>query len=168
MELGVDRVFSKGKGFCWSSVFAGTFVSLAIEVTFAMLAWAIFGPARGASLNASSGIWMIILTIIALYFGAKTTAHFSGETRRLNGMYYGLVTFGLAIFASILIATMAVGSTASNSARILLDGVAADAAWLFVSLILGGIAAAIGGALGTMKTAVSTTTEERATLHPAA
>ena len=111
---------------------------------------------------------MIILTIIALYFGAKTTAHFSGETRRLNGMYYGLATYGLVIFSSILIATMAVGNAASNSARTPLDGVAANAAWLFVSLILGGISAAIGGALVTMRTAVNTTTEERATLHPAA
>ena len=116
MELAVDRVFSKGKGFSWSSVFAGTFVSLAIEVTFAMLAWTIFGTARAASLSTGPGIWMIIVTIIALYFGAKTTAHFSGESRRLNGLYYGLVTFGLAIFSSIMIATMALGILAANSA----------------------------------------------------
>jgi hypothetical protein len=168
MESGVERAFSKGAGFSWSSVFAGTFVFLAIEVTFGMLASAVFGPVHAASgLSAGAGIWMIILSIIALYFGAKTTAHFSGEARRLNGMYYGLVTFGLSIFSSILIATMVVGNT-SNSARSLLDGVVTNAAWLFVTLILGGIAAAIGGALSTTRTALPSTAGERATLHPAA
>jgi hypothetical protein len=147
MEYAVERLSSKGIGFSWSSVFAGTFIFLAIEITFGMLAWAIFAP-QASSLSAGAGIWIIILSIIALYFGATTAAHFSNEDRRLNGMYYGLVTFGLSIFSSILIATMAVGS-AAISARSLLDGVAANAGWLFVALILGGIAAAIGGAFST-------------------
>jgi hypothetical protein len=109
----------------------------------------------------------IILSIIAFYFGAKTTVHFSGEARRLNGMYYGLVTFGVSIFSSILIASMAVGS-AATSAHALLDAVAANTAWLFVTLILGGIAAAIGGAFSTIRPAVASAAAERATLHPAA
>jgi hypothetical protein len=166
MEYAVERLSSKGTSFSWSSVFAGTFVFLAIEVTFGMLAWAIFAP-QASGLSAGSGIWMIILSIIALYFGAQTAAHFSNEDRRLNGMYYGLVTFGLSIFSSILIAAMAVGSTAS-SARFLLDGVAANSGWLFVALILGGIAAAIGGASSTAhyKAALSATGEHAP--HPAA
>ena len=159
---------SKGASFSWSSVFAGTFVFLAIEVTFGMLAWAIFAPAHeAASFSAGSGIWMIILSIIALYLGAKTAAHFSGEARRLNGMYYGLVTFGLSIFSSILIATMTLGNTA-NSARTLVDGLAGNAAWLFVTLMLGGIAAAIGGAVSTPQATALSATEERATLRPVA
>jgi hypothetical protein len=168
MESGVERLSFRGTDFSWSSVLAGTFVFLAIEITFGMLAWAIFAPVHEASrLSAGSGIWMIVLSIIALYFGAKAGAHFSGEARRLNGMYYGLVTFGLSIFSSILIATMAVGST-GTSARSLLDGVAANAGWLFVTLILGGIAAAIGGAFSTTGMAVPSAAGERATLHPAA
>lgn len=160
MELEVESRVS------WSSVFAGTFVFLAIEVTFGLLALAIFGR-ETSGLSAGAGIWMIILSIIALYFGAKTAAHFSGEDRRLNGMYYGLVTFGLSIFSSILIAAMAVGSMA-NPARALLNGVAANAAWLFITLILGGIAAALGGAFSTTHSAVPSATGERAVLHPAA
>lgn len=63
---------------------------------------------------------MIILSIIALYFGGKTAARFSGQEHRLNGMYYGLVTFGLSVFSGILIATMAAGNTAAPT-RSLLD-----------------------------------------------
>jgi len=168
MESAVERLSSKGIGFSWSSVFAGTFVFLAIEITFGMLAWAIFSPYPAASgLTAGSGIWMIILSIIALYFGAQAAAHFSGDARRLNGMYYGLVTFGLSIFSSILMASMAVGSSAA-SARTLLGAVGANAGWLFVTLILGGIAAAIGGAFWAPRAAVPSAPGERTMLHPAA
>ncbi len=154
-------------------MFAGTFVFLAIEATFGLLAWAIFGSTSAAQgLSTGAGIWTIILSIIALYFGAKTAAHLSGEDRRLNGMYYGLVTFGLSIFSTILIATMVAGGTGSAS-RTLMGAGAANAAWLFVTLILGGIAAGIGGAHAASANAIERATprpaaEESTTLRPAA
>ena len=131
----------------WSAVFAGTFVFLSIEATFGALAVALFrsGPAAG-TLGAGPGVWMIVLSIIALYFGARAAAHLSGEFRRLDGMYCGLVTFGLSIFASLLIAVMIAGNTAIAAALPAMIG--ANTAWLFVTLILSGIAAGIGGALG--------------------
>jgi hypothetical protein len=161
-EEGLSRT-----GVIWSSVFAGSFVFLAIEVTFGMLAAAIF-PAtnRAGALGAGPGIWMIILSIIALYFGAQATTYLSNEARKLNGMYYGLVTFGLSIFASLLVATMIVGDTAI--AGLLLGMVTANAAWLFITLILGGIAAGIGGAHGVHEARKRPVTEERATLRPVA
>jgi hypothetical protein len=154
-------------GVVWSSVFAGSFVFLAIEATFGTLAAAIF-PAghRAGALGPGAGIWMIILSIIALYFGAKAASHLSGEARKLNGMYYGLVTFGLSIFASVLIGAMMVGNTANAGA--LLGMVTANAVWLFITLILGGIAAGIGGALGVPEAVKSPVAEEHATLRPAA
>jgi hypothetical protein len=153
-------------GGIWSSVFAGSFLFLAIEVTFGMLAAAIFPAAnRAGALGAGPGIWMIILSIIALYFGAKAASHLSGEPRRLNGMYYGLVTFGLSIFASVLIVTMITGNTAK--AGLLPGMVSANPVWLFITLILGGIAAGIGGALG-VPAVKRTVAEERAVLRPAA
>jgi hypothetical protein len=153
-------------GVIWSSVFAGTFVFLAIEATFGMLAAAIF-PAehRIGVLGPGPGIWMIILSIIALYFGAKAATHLSGEVRKLNGMYYGLITFGLAIFASILIAAMVAGNA---NAGALLDIVTANSVWLFITLILGGIAAGIGGALGVPEAAKNRAPQEHAMLRPAA
>jgi hypothetical protein len=158
---------SMPRGFSWSAVFAGTFVFLAIEVTFAMLAAAIFGaqtvPGR---LSAGAGIWIIILSIIALYFGAKAAAHFCGATRRLNGMYYGLVTFGLSIFSSILVGALAVANSPGLT-RSLVAGVEDNTGWLFVTLLLAGIAAVIGGFSSVTKLEVPVTTE-RATLRPAA
>lgn len=135
-------------GMSWSAVFAGTFVFLSIEATFGALAVALFqsGP-TARTLGAGTGVWMIVLSIIALYFGARAAAHLSGEFRRLDGMYYGLVTFGLSILASMLMAVMIVGNTTANAAA-LPAMIGANALWLFVTLILSGIAAGIGGALG--------------------
>jgi hypothetical protein len=134
-------------GMSWSAVFAGTFVFLSIEATFGALAVALFpsGPTAGI-LGPGPGVWMIVLSIIALYFGGRAAAHLSGEFRRLDGMYYGLVTFGLSILASVLMAVMIAGNTANAAA--LPATIAANAVWLFVTLILSGIAAGIGGALG--------------------
>jgi hypothetical protein len=161
-EEGLSRT-----GIIWSSVFAGSFVFLAIEVTFGMLAAAIFPTAnRAGVLGAGPGIWMIILSIIALYFGAKVASHLSGEARKLNGVYCGLVTFGLSIFASVLIATMIVGNMAN--AGLLLGMVTANAMWLFITLLLGGIAAGIGGALGVPEAVKRPVAEGRATLRPVA
>jgi hypothetical protein len=151
----------------WSSVFAGTFVFLAIEVTFGMLAAAIFPAANKAGvLGVGPGIWMIILSILALYFGGRAASYLSGEARKLNGMYYGLVTFGLSTFASVLVATMIAGNTAN--AGPLLGVVTANAGWLFLTLILGGLAAAVGGALGVVEPVQRPATEERASLRPVA
>src|SRR5689334_12220481 len=57
----------------WSAIFAGTFVFLAIEMTFLALGIAIFG---GSASTPTSGtmatgiaIWAGILTLFALYFG---------------------------------------------------------------------------------------------------
>jgi hypothetical protein len=150
--------------FSWSSIFAGTFVFLAIEVTFGLLGAAIFAssvtpssanPVAGG-IHWGMGIWMVILSIIALYFGGKTAGKLSGTTDSNRGMYQGLVVFGMAIFTSILIAAMSLLSSSSTSAvnpnnytvHTVADVVAKGGFWLFVALVLSMIAAGIGGAHG--------------------
>lgn len=166
MDARDAEVVVRRTGVSWSSVFAGTFVFLAIETTFLALAAAIFPAApRMATLGAGPGIWMIILSIIALYFGANAAGHLAGAVRKFDGMYHGLVTFGLSIFACVLIGTMLMGNTANPSA--LLGWIDANAAWLFVTLILGGIAAAIGGTHGVPEP-IKRPVQEPAALRPAA
>ena len=129
----------------WPSVFAGTFVFFAIEVTFGLLGAAIFPPTHGAAMvGAGPGIWMIVLSTISLYFGAKAGSHLAGVMRKLDGLYMGLVTFGLSIFGSLLAASIFLGST-MNAGTTMSAMTEDNALWLFVTLILGGIAAAIGG-----------------------
>jgi hypothetical protein len=150
--------------FSWSSIFAGTFIFLAIEVTFGLLGAAIFASAsnpaqaRPVSGGVSAGlwIWMVILSIIACYFGGKTAGRLSGAVDSNGGMYQGLVVFGMAIFTSLLVMALSLGSTVHNgavnsanySARTVADIVAKGGYWLFVTLVLSMIAAGIGGAHG--------------------
>jgi len=165
--MDLHEIRSKKTGVIWSSVFAGTFLFLAIEATVGLLGAAILPAApRASALGAGAGIWMIILSIIALYFGARAASHLSGEARKLDGMYYGLVTFGLSIFACILIGAMIMGNTAN--AGTLLAIVTPNAGWLFVTLILSGIAAGIGGTLGVPEAVKMPVADERTTLRPAA
>jgi hypothetical protein len=96
-------------------------------------------------------------------------------------MYYGLLTFGLSIFSSLLIAIMIVGNmTVAEYSKMLTTIVGnmtaaettlpkmliANAAWLFVILILGGISAGIGGSLGVQ--AKSSAIREPSSTRPAA
>ena len=166
MESRIDNPRSVGAS--WSSIFAGMFLFLAIETTFVLLAVAIFPSMRTAgTLAIGPGIWMIVLSIIALYFGAKAAGHLSGAARKLDGMYYGLVTFGLSIFSSLLIATMIVGDMTA-AATTLPRMLAANAAWLFVTFILAGISAGIGGSHGVPPTVKLPAVGEPASMRPAA
>lgn len=150
--------------FSWSSIFAGTFVFLAIEVTFGLLGAAIFASAANTAtahpvsggVSWGLGIWMVILSIIACYFGGKTAGRLSGAVDSNRGMYQGLVVFGMAIFSSILVLALSLGSTVHNgvvnpanySAGTVADVVVKGGYWLFVALVLSMIAAGVGGAHG--------------------
>jgi uncharacterized membrane protein YgcG len=149
--------------FSWSGIFAGTFLFLAIEVTFGVLGMAIFNSVGRSTINSitvgmspGAGIWMVVLSIIALYFAGKLASSQSASATRNAGMYAGLVTFGMCIFTALLMifpefgmsgSTLVIaGATARASA-----GVAVSTGyWLFVTLVLGMIAAASGGIHGSM------------------
>lgn len=150
-------------GWSWSGIFGGTFVFLAIEATFGVLGAAIFATATnpsspnpvGPGVSAGFGIWMVVLSIISMFFAGKTAGRLSGAKFRTHGTYAGLVTFGMSIFASILIVSMSLSSTAAGAAvqshataRNVSDVVMTGGYWLFVMLLLSMISAAIGGAAG--------------------
>ncbi len=147
----------------WSGIFAGTFVFLAIELTFGIvLGMAVFASSANprtanpiGGMSTGIGIWMIVVSIIALYFAGRTAGHMSAAYRKLNGLYHGLVTFGMSCFAALLVASIVLTSTAGPNVNAanpalyapgsLLD-VAARGGWfLWIAMFLGGIAACIGG-----------------------
>jgi hypothetical protein len=150
--------------FSWSGIFAGTFLFLAIEATFGILGVAIFATATnpssanpvGPGISTGVGIWMVVLSVISLYFAGKLASRLSGASTRSLGMHAGLVTFGMSIFTTVLMAGMVLGSTVggvtsigSNATR-LVDILTTGGYWMFVALILGMIAAGWGGIHGAM------------------
>ena len=149
--------------YSWSGIFAGTFVFLAIESTFGLLGAAIFASAGNPNaavpttpgLSIGLEIWMVILSIIALYFAGKTSSKllFRATDRNL-GMYHGLVTFGMSVFATIFVISMSlVGAVATTR----LGG------WLFAAFVLSMIAAALGGMHGVGSAATPAPSQERTT-----
>ena len=151
----------------WPAIFAGTFVFLAIEVTFGVLGMAIFASAANplsahpvSGMSVGIGIWLVILSIIALYSAGRTAAALSGNADSHLGMYHGLTTFGLSVFTSIVVGVLMLGSTTVASANTAVAAgpatvasvVATAGYWLFVALLLGMIAACMGGSHGVSKT----------------
>lgn len=163
--------------FSWSGIFAGTFLFLAIEATFGILGVAVFASATnphsqnpiGPGISAGVGIWMVVLSIIALYFSAKLASRLSGATERNLGMYTGLVTYGMCIFSSILVTAFVLSSTVAGSTGIahagptrMEDMLVTGGYWLFAALVLAMIAAASGGIHGSMATQPRSTVESTA------
>lgn len=164
------------RSFSWTGIFAGTFLFLAIEATFGVLGVAIFASATnpnvanpvGFGISAGLGIWMVILSIIALYFGGKLAARLSGSSTRNLGMYAGLVTFGMCIFTAVLMTALALSATVSGSTGIasagpvrVADIITTSGYWLFVALVLGMISAASGGIHGFASGRLRVTTTDR-------
>ncbi len=176
---GMDAQYPR---FSWSSIFAGTFVFLAIEVTLLVLGFAIFASAASPGGNAGWApgtgftIYATIISIIALYFGGRAAGRLCGATNRNVGTYHGLVTFGMSVFTTILIAGIALGSTVAGTSQVANAGpqrvadLLVTGGWgLFVALVSGMAAAAMGAAgevSAHLRAPVSTT--ERQTLRPAA
>jgi hypothetical protein len=141
----------------WSAIFAGTFVFVAISITFLALGIAIFGgsaasPASGTMATGIS-IWQGIVTLFALYFAGRTAGRLCGTGNRNIAMYHGLVTFGMCIFSAILTAVLILApaeiANAGNASVSLLtvrhlftEGGYA----LFAALFVGGFLAASGAA----------------------
>jgi hypothetical protein len=162
-------VVDRDRRLSWSAIFGGTFVFLAIEATFGILGMAIFAsattPANGnavtGGISTGMGIWAVVLSIIALYFGGRAAAVLSRTSIPHIGMYHGFVTFGVAVFSSVLITSMVLTGTVSGTATPatmgsgrVADVLAVGGYWLFVALILGLIAATAGGRQGVEKTDV--------------
>ncbi|MFZ0661541.1 MAG: hypothetical protein WAM66_02525 [Acidobacteriaceae bacterium] len=142
------------RAFSWTGIFAGTFLFLAIEATFGILGVAIFEP-LGSGISIGLGIWMVVLSIIAFYFAGNLAARLSGATTRNLGMYAGLVTYGMGIFASILITALMLSSTVAGSTAVgfagpirIADMLTTGGYWLFAALVLAMISAGSGGMLG--------------------
>ena len=141
----------------WSAIFAGTFVFVAIEITFLALGIAIFGGSasapRSGTMATGISIWAGILTLFALYFAGRTAGRLSGTGNRNIAMYHGLVTFGMCIFSAILTAVLILApaeiANAGNASvslvtvrHLFTEGGYA----LFASLLVGGILACVGAA----------------------
>jgi hypothetical protein len=141
----------------WGAIWAGAFTFIAIWSVFGSLGLGIFASNASASanqpvlgMNVGMAAWSIILTIIAMFVAGRTTGRLAGISNARDGMFQGMVMFGLSVTAALLIVVIggnAFGNTTvttgPHSAYII--GVFMYLGWtLFVALFLGWLAALIG------------------------
>jgi hypothetical protein len=100
----------------WSAVFAGWVVGLALQMVLMLLglgfgAWAIDfrenNPAEG--LPTGAAIWTGVSMLIAAFTGGYVTSRLSGISSRRDGLYHGIVVWGVnwLIFAWLTTTAMA-------------------------------------------------------------
>lgn len=100
----------------WSAVFAGWAVGLAVQMVLTLLglgfgAWAIdlreSNPAEGIPVGAA--VWTGLSIVIAAFTGGYLTSRLAGSAVRSDGMYHGIVVWGVnwLIFAWLTTTAMA-------------------------------------------------------------
>jgi hypothetical protein len=182
----------------WGAIFAGAAVALVVSVVLNLLGFGIgavaIDPAEAGQAQAigiGAGIWTVLVTLVALFFGGWIAGRLSGRMRRFEGILHGLVTWSLVTLAVLWTVTTALGTIVGGAFGVVGDvapaaaeqvqqqdvgqaqqqaeqvqpeqvaqqaqeavGQAANitggtAIGLSIAMILGGIAAAGGGILGT-------------------
>jgi hypothetical protein len=95
-----------------------------------------------------------VLSVIALYIAGRCASRLSGVSDRNLGIYHGLVTYGMSLFAAILVAALALGSTVPGNATLttshnaMIGAASTGGWWLFIACLLGMISALAGGSNG--------------------
>jgi len=99
----------------WGSVFAATFVVVAIEFLLAGLSvWGNFGlgnittPGTVLSSATSIAVWTGIWAIIALAIGGMVAAALSNSRTTGDGLWHAIVTWGVSVTATTVLSTLGV------------------------------------------------------------
>ena len=135
------------------------------------------------TLSIAAGIWWTISSLIALFIGGWAAAHLAGIPHRTEGIIHGLLTWGLATLLLVSLIGTAVGTLIGGAFNVLdtnvsalapyVAGEAAEAGrearvvadrtaevmtqgslWSFGALLLGAVAAALGGMCGKPRSAL--------------
>ncbi|MEP6937585.1 MAG: hypothetical protein ABI871_05895 [Chthoniobacterales bacterium] len=118
-----DRPFAR---ISWGSIFAGAIIALAAQLVLALIGTAIglatLDPMTGdnpsaASLGMGAGIWLILSSLLSLFFGGYIAARLGGT---FNGWLHGLTTWGTVTMLTVMLLTSAAGrlvGTASGLAN---------------------------------------------------
>ena len=133
------------KRISWGSIFAGTFIVLAVQATLVLLGMAVgfstINPATEQNpfggLGVGAYIWWTVSFIISLFIGGWIAGRLSGIPSRLSGALHGLVSWSFATIITMYMLTSTVGVV-------------------------------VGGAFGIMKTAVGGTAAAIGAVAPAA
>lgn len=163
----------------WSSIWGGLVVALALQLWLTAIGLAILAPGAAATIAqgiSGLGLWAAIAGLIALFIGGFLASRLAGIAGMVNGIWNGVVLWGLAFSILLLFGSLGAGGLASyltgptatvtpgqSPAEVQQTLAAASRGswWFVLGQFLGLLAAAGGGALGARRL----TEEEMAARH---
>lgn len=115
----------------WGAIFAGGFVTFAIEALCAMLGLAVgfstIDPITEANplggLATGAAIWMLVSTIIGYLIGGYVAGRLAGMPRRQDGVWHGIATWALVTVFSLWLMTSAMGTLVNTATGVLGRGI---------------------------------------------
>ncbi len=155
-----ELAYSKRRPSDWGAIWGGVFVFTAIWAVFESLALAIFGT---ANMGPGMAIWTIVLTIIAMYIGARQTSRLAAANTKNDGLMLGMMMFGLSFVSALVLTTLTSlvlgygATTTAGTHGLWAIGLTHGMAWTgFLTLFLGWLAALGGATSGVERSTVAT------------
>ncbi|MDB6067916.1 MAG: hypothetical protein JWR26_4124 [Pedosphaera sp.] len=111
----------------WQAIFGGLIITLAVELVLSVLGISIGTTVANPFTNQSSaqgvgiaeGVWLILVTIISLFFGGWVAGRLAGLPKTTEGALHGLITWATATLLTVYLLTTTVGSLLGGGMRIL-------------------------------------------------
>jgi hypothetical protein len=113
----------------WGAIAAGTVTALAIQVLMAMLGTGIGASTvdtlsagetpSAAVLGGGAAIWWVISSLVSLAAGGWVAGRLSGVARSAEGGMHGMLTWAVAVLATVYLVTSAAGSLMRGAAGVL-------------------------------------------------
>jgi hypothetical protein len=102
----------------WAAIFGGVILVVVLQLLLSTLGVGVgFGTVNvnagtspdAGNLGLGAGVWWVISSCIALFFGGYAAAWLAGIEIRFDGVLHGLVSWGLATLLTIYLLTSAIG-----------------------------------------------------------
>ncbi|GMU04425.1 hypothetical protein [Corallococcus caeni] len=97
----------------WGAIFGGTFVALGVWILLSTLGLALglssVNPANASSAKSAgifTGIWSVIVPLVALFVGGLVAARSAGIVDKAGGAMHGAVLWGLTTIAGVVVLGM--------------------------------------------------------------
>lgn len=111
----------------WQAIIGGIVITLALQLLLTVLGISIgvtVAPSARVQSNLAgnaglvAGIWLIIISIISLFFGGWVSGRMSGLGRKSEGALHGFVTWGAATLLTVCLLTSAAGGMLSGMGKL--------------------------------------------------
>ena len=102
----------------WAAIFGGVILVIVVQLVLSTLGAGIgLGTVNvnagttpdASSMGIGAGVWWLVSSCIALFFGGYVAAWLAGIEIRFDGVLHGLVTWGIATLLTIYLLTSAIG-----------------------------------------------------------